>query len=63
LAAGLIWSLATSDGALASPLQQFFLGCVIIAGIFGGITVKGTIVVVQAVPALLALVLSFAGRG
>jgi putative membrane protein len=33
----------------------FFLGCVIVAGVFGAITVSRRILVVQAVPAALAL--------
>ncbi len=52
LAAGLIWSLY--DGIHA---QVFFLTCVIIAGIFGAITAKRTILWVQALPAAVALLL------
>jgi len=55
LAAGLIWGLfRKSDGI---PVQIFFLVCVIVAGIFGAITAKPSILFVQAVPALIALVL------
>jgi putative membrane protein len=52
LAAGLIWSLY--EGIRA---QIFFLICVIIAGIFGAITAKRSILWVQALPAAIALVL------
>lgn len=56
LAAGLIWGLARKDDGF--PLQVFFLGCVVVAGIFGAITAKPSILIVQAAPALIALVLT-----
>jgi putative membrane protein len=52
LAAGLIWSLYAGW-----PVQIFFLVCVIVAGIFGAITAKRTILWVQAMPAAIALLL------
>ena len=53
LAAGLIWGLLRKrDGV---PVQVFFLACVIVAGIFGGITAKPSILYVQALPAAIAL--------
>jgi putative membrane protein len=55
LAAGLIWGLFA--GADGYPVKIFFLGCVIIAGIFGGATVGRKIFWVQAVPAAIALAL------
>jgi len=55
LAAGLIWSLIRKDNGIS--LQVFFLGCVIVAGVFGAITAKTSILYVQAAPALIALVL------
>lgn len=57
LAAGLIWSLLTQDPAFARALQLFFLSCVAVAGVFGGLTAKRSILLVQAAPALLALAL------
>ena len=56
LAAGLVWSLIRKDGGF--PLRVFFLGCVVIAGVFGAITAKPSILFVQAAPALIALVLT-----
>ena len=57
LAAGLGWSLfAASD--LVLPLQTFFLGCVIVAGVFGAFTVSTRILFVQAIPAAIALALA-----
>lgn len=53
LAAGLLWSVVRQRDATA--LKVFFLSCVIVAGIFGGITVKSSIFFVQGVPAIFAL--------
>ena len=58
LAAGLIWSLAL--GADGRAIRFFFLGCVVVAGVFGAATVNRKILYVQALPAALALVLSCA---
>ena len=51
LAAGLIWGLITGDVSI----KIFFLVCVLIAGIYGGLTARRTILYIQALPALLAL--------
>ncbi|MDQ2989748.1 MAG: DUF1304 domain-containing protein, partial [Pseudomonadota bacterium] len=55
LAAGLVWSLVHPDPLIARQLQLFFLGCVLIAALYGGITVKRSILIVQGLPAALAL--------
>jgi putative membrane protein len=60
LAAGLFWALLKGDEGFA--LKVFFLGCVIVAGIFGALTVKTSILFVQALPAALALSALFAAR-
>jgi putative membrane protein len=52
LVAGLVWGLASGR----SDVRIFFLGCVIVAGVFGAATVNRRIVVVQALPAAVALV-------
>lgn len=54
LAAGLIWGLIAQTNALA--LQLFFLSCVLIAGIFGAITLKWATLILQTVPSLVALI-------
>jgi putative membrane protein len=54
LAAGLIWGLTL--GASGEAVKIFFLLCVIVAGIYGGLTVGRKILLVQALPALIALV-------
>ncbi len=60
LAAGLGWGLS-ADAAAARPLLNFFLTCVAVAGVVGGLTARRLIFVVQGVPALLALALLRAG--
>lgn len=59
LAAGLAWGL--SLGAEGYAIRLFFLGCVIVAGIFGAVTVGRKILYVQALPAAVAVALGCAG--
>ena len=55
LAAGLVWGLSLGSAGFA--VKAFFLGCVIVAGVFGAATVGKKILFVQALPAALALLL------
>jgi len=55
LAAGLAWGAVL--GAAGRPIAIFFLGCVLVAGVYGGLTASRTILAVQALPGLVALVL------
>jgi putative membrane protein len=55
LAAGLIWSLLITDLAWSKNVALFFLACVAIAGIYGSMTAARKIFYVQALPALLGL--------
>ncbi|WP_159729770.1 DUF1304 domain-containing protein [Sphingobacterium sp. 18053] len=55
LVAGLAWSFLINDPIWSRNVRLFFLGCVLVAGIFGGITASKKIFFVQGVPALLAL--------
>ena len=57
LAAGLIWGLLQDTPAFAFQIKVFFLLCVIVAGVYGAATVSRRILVVQAVPAAIALIL------
>jgi putative membrane protein len=61
LAAGLVWSLITSDPA-RPQFQVFFLACVITAGAYAGLTFSKKIFYVQSVPAIVALALVLLGR-
>ena len=58
LAAGLIWSLASPPNATA--ISVFFLCCVIVAGVFGAITAKRSILFIQALPGAIALAMVLA---
>lgn len=53
LAAGLLWGLIL--GAAGRDVKIFFLVCVIVAGVYGALTVSRKILFVQAVPAIAAL--------
>jgi putative membrane protein len=55
LAAGLVWGLCL--GGAGFHVKVFFLACVLLAGIFGGLTASRKILWIQAMPALIALVL------
>ncbi|HTD29585.1 MAG TPA: DUF1304 domain-containing protein [Xanthomonadaceae bacterium] len=55
LAVGLIWSLLHPDHAFALQLKIFFLACVIVASIYGALSVKRSILFVQGGPAIFAL--------
>ena len=57
LAAGLAWGLVHSNAAFAFQIKIFFLICVIVAGIYGALTVSRRILFVQALPAAAALIL------
>ena len=52
LAAGLVWGLLIGDRGIC----LFFLGCVVVAGLFGAATVKRSILYVQALPAIIAAI-------
>lgn len=56
LSAGLIWSFFISDIKCSVYVRIFFLVCVVIAGIYGAITASGKIFIVQALPAIVALI-------
>ena len=61
LAAGLIWSLITTNDEAAFEFKLVFLACVVVAAVFGGMTVTKRILVVQGAPAAIALVLVLVG--
>ena len=57
LAAGLIWTFFIQNQEWQNNVALFFLSCVAIAGIFGGITADKKIVFVQTVPAAITIAL------
>ncbi len=54
LAAGLIWGIWL--GEAGDPIKLFFLACVAIAGVYGAATAGMRILMVQTIPALIAIV-------
>jgi putative membrane protein len=58
LAAGLIWGLWAGQ----TQVKMFFLACVVIAGLYGGLTAKRSILYIQALPGLLGLILVYLSR-
>jgi len=57
LAAGLIWSYFINDTLWSDNVAIFFLGCVAVAGIYGALTVTKKIFFIQALPALVGILL------
>ena len=57
LAAGLLWSQWL--GADGVAVARFFLGCVLVAGLYGGFTASRRILLFQAVPAAVGLALGW----
>jgi putative membrane protein len=53
LAAGLVWGIWSE----LTSVKIFFLACVILAGAFGGLTAKRSILYIQALPGLIGLIL------
>ena len=51
LVAGLVWSLANGD----LHVRIFFLACVVVAGIYGGLTASKKILFAQAIPGAIGL--------
>jgi putative membrane protein len=58
LVAGLVWGF--SLGQAGTSIKLFFLGCVIVAGVFGAMTANRRILWVQALPGAIALALVLA---
>lgn len=57
LAAGLVWSLFAS-APLNLSVRVFFLACVVVAGVYGGLTASRKILFVQAGPAAVGLIIT-----
>ncbi|MEM7485899.1 MAG: DUF1304 domain-containing protein [Bacteroidota bacterium] len=55
LAAGLLWSLLIQNPDWQIYVALFFLGCIVVAGIYGGYSVSKKIFMVQAVPAIFGI--------
>ncbi|RKP50054.1 DUF1304 domain-containing protein [Cohnella endophytica] len=55
LAAGLLWGLMHPNSSTGYQIQTFFLICVLVAALYGGWSVKRSILYVQGIPAAVAL--------
>jgi putative membrane protein len=58
LAAGLVWGLLLGPAGYGAKL--FFLGCILVAGLYGGITATRKILFIQAIPAAIGIALVLA---
>ena len=58
LTAGLVWGLVAGNASI----KIFFLVCVVVAGVYGGFTAKRSILYMQALPGLLALIAVYLAR-
>ena len=56
LAAGLFWGVFL--GSNGNAIRLFFLACVAVAGVYGAMTVGKKILMVQTLPAVVAIVLT-----
>ena len=56
LAAGLIWTFFIQNPIWKDNIALFFLGCVLVAGVYGALTVSKRIFYVQGVPALVGII-------
>jgi putative membrane protein len=54
LAAGLFWGLSLGNSGV--DVKVFFLGCVLVAGLYGSVTVGRKILFIQAIPAAVGLI-------
>lgn len=60
LAAGLIWALLVWSPHFSFDIRVFFLGCVLVAALYGGYSVSRRILMIQGLPALIALAVTIA---
>jgi putative membrane protein len=60
IASGLTWGIIS--GPEGSPIKIFFLACVIIAGLFGAVTLKPTTLLIQTLPGVAALICVWLSR-
>jgi putative membrane protein len=68
LALGLIWTLLPTNMSWLPeegvfPVQVFFLGCVMVAGIYGALTISQKTLVIQTAFAAAALLFAWLGKG
>ena len=57
LAAGLLWTFFIQDPIWSANISIFFLSCIALAGIYGGLTASKKIFMVQAMPSIITLLI------
>ncbi len=60
IAAGLFWGLSLADSGWG--VKVFFLACVLVAGLYGAATASRKILLIQALPAAIGLMLLWLSR-
>jgi len=55
LASGLLWGVFNSNKVFGKEVITFFLVCIVVAGVYGGLTASKKIIYLQAVPAIVVL--------
>lgn len=63
LAAGLLWSFLITDAEWATNIRIFFLGCVVVAALYGAFKSSKSILLKQGLPAILAMIFVLMARG
>lgn len=59
VAVGLLWAAFCTDRRQRFSLASFFLGCIVVAGVYGAVTVKCLLFFLQSVPAAVAWIAIF----
>ncbi len=60
LSAGFVWALLVWSPHFSLDIRVFFLGCVLVAALYGGYSVSRRILLIQGLPALIALAVTIA---
>ncbi len=63
LVAGLLWSFLIADAEWATNIRIFFLGCVVVAALYGAFKSSKSILLKQGLPAILAMIFVLMARG
>ena len=59
LSFGLLWSFYYTSTDFFNDIRFFFLTCILIAGVYGGITISKKVFLVQGLPALITIILIY----
>ena len=59
LSAGLLWGVVHPNDEVGLQITLFFLTCIVVAGIYGGVTVKRSVFYIQSLPAIMTIVMIY----